>query len=113
MIWTGIAGLSGASSIALGAIGAHALKSKTEAMRETWRIGSTYHLIHSCVLALAAVSFVGRKRNIVCGLFTAGIVFFSGSCYTVVIMDQRNPYSKPAPIGGFLLMGGWLALGFL
>jgi hypothetical protein len=28
-------------------------------------------------------------------------------------MNQRQPYSNVAPFGGVLLMGGWLALGFL
>ena len=38
-IWTKIAGLSGASAIALGAIGAHAITKRSDAMKEVWRTG--------------------------------------------------------------------------
>jgi uncharacterized membrane protein YgdD (TMEM256/DUF423 family) len=38
---------------------------------------------------------------------------FSGACYTVAYMNQRAPYAQVAPVGGFLLMGGWIAFGFL
>eukprot|EP01041_Mallomonas_annulata_P005938 gene5938-11981_t len=80
-----IAGISGALAVAAGAIGAHAMIHKPEAFRDTW------------------------KKRIVCGsLFLAGIILFS-----VALMEQRKPFSYPAPIGGFCLMGGWLALAIL
>jgi len=62
---------------------------------------------------MAALNFNGRKRNVVCCLFMGGMALFCGSCYTVVIMNDRHPYSKPAPLGGMLLIGGWLAFALM
>ncbi len=112
-ILLGLVGLSGAGAVAAGAIGAHAIQDRSEAMKDVWKSATQYHLIHTMAAGLAACNFTGRKRFIVSSLFLSGIVLFSGSCYTVVIMNQRKPYSYPAPIGGFALIGGWLALGLL
>ena len=109
----GLIGISGASGVAAGAIGAHAIKDRTESMKEVWKTGTQYHLIHTCGAAIAALNLTGRKQVVVSSLFLTGIVLFSGSCYAVVLMNQRRPYSYPAPIGGFALIGGWLALGLL
>ena len=37
-------GISGALAVTLGAVGAHALTKTPEAMKETWKVGSQYHL---------------------------------------------------------------------
>ena len=86
-IWTKIAGLSGASAIALGAVGAHALTKRSDGMKETWRVGNLYHLAHSIVLfQLSTLANVNpKKRKYACILFTGGILLFSGSCYTGII----------------------------
>ena len=91
--WQLLTGLSGASAVALGAIGAHALLKKPEAMRETWKTASLYHLVHTVALGLCSEFTFGRKKTICCSLFFTGIVLFSGSCYMVVIMETRQPYS--------------------
>jgi uncharacterized membrane protein YgdD (TMEM256/DUF423 family) len=36
--WQRITGISGASAVALGAIGAHALLKKEDSMREIWKV---------------------------------------------------------------------------
>uniref|UniRef100_A0A7S0XFG7 DUF423 domain-containing protein n=1 Tax=Chromulina nebulosa TaxID=96789 RepID=A0A7S0XFG7_9STRA len=113
MNWLRVSGLCGASAVALGAIGAHAIINKSEHMKDTWKTGSYYHLVHSVVLLIAATNLHGRKKSIVCSLFLSGVIIFCGSLYTVVLMDQRRPYSYPAPVGGLLLIGGWLAIGLL
>lgn len=112
-IWMKVAGVSGAVAVTLGAIGAHAFKDQSEQMRDTWRVATNYHFVHTLALGLSAVAFTGRKRNIVCGLFTCGIMFFSGACYLVVLNNERKPYSSFAPIGGFSFIAGWLAFAFL
>jgi uncharacterized membrane protein YgdD (TMEM256/DUF423 family) len=95
--------------------GAHAIKAKPETMKDIWKTASSYHLIHTCALAIAATQITGssRKKNLVCSLFATGILLFSGSLYVVVLMDNRKPYSYPAPVGGIILVLGWLALGFM
>ena len=37
-LWLRVAGLSGASAVGLGAIGAHAMLKQTEAMKEVWKV---------------------------------------------------------------------------
>lgn len=111
--WIQVTGLLGLSAVVLGAYGAHGMKDRSEPMREAWRTASNYHFMHTMALAIAATTFNGRKRNIVCGLFASGIIIFSGACYTVALMNERKPYAQFAPVGGFLLMGGWIAFGFL
>ena len=72
----------------LGAIGAHALpKQKEEVYREVWKTASQYHMFHSAALLAVGISnFTPRKKLITGSLFSAGILLFCGSCYTVAIM---------------------------
>jgi len=111
--WLQVTGMMGLSAVVLGAYGAHGMKDRTDAMKESWRTASNYHFMHTLALAVSATAFTGKKRNVVCSLFTSGIVIFSGACYTVALMNERKPYAQFAPLGGFLLMGGWIAFGFL
>lgn len=111
--WVKLTGLMGASAVALGAYGAHGLRAQSESMKEVWKTASMYHLIHTVALGISAVGLSGKKRNVVCTLLATGTLLFSGSCYTVALMDQRKPYSYPAPVGGTLLIAGWLAFGFM
>uniref|UniRef100_A0A804N0R5 Exostosin GT47 domain-containing protein n=1 Tax=Zea mays TaxID=4577 RepID=A0A804N0R5_MAIZE len=43
------------------------------------------------------------------GLLTAGIVLFSGTCYTVAYLEDRK-FSSPAPLGGFAFIAAWASL---
>jgi uncharacterized membrane protein YgdD (TMEM256/DUF423 family) len=112
-MWTRIAGFSGALAVGMGAVGAHALpKDRSPEMRAVFQTGSTYHLLHSVVLATCALNMpVSKKKTLVCSLFTAGILLFSGSCYACALANERKPYSYPAPVGGFALISGWILLG--
>src|SRR5947208_16356288 len=75
-----IAGLSGFLAVALGAFGAHLLRERlSPAALTIWQTAVLYHLVHSVVLlCLASRAELSRWSF---GLFTAGIVFFSGSLY--------------------------------
>eukprot|EP00428_Durinskia_dybowskii_P076387 CAMPEP_0170399648 /NCGR_PEP_ID=MMETSP0117_2-20130122/24072_1 /TAXON_ID=400756 /ORGANISM="Durinskia baltica, Strain CSIRO CS-38" /LENGTH=115 /DNA_ID=CAMNT_0010656335 /DNA_START=54 /DNA_END=401 /DNA_ORIENTATION=+ len=111
--WMQVSGVLGLTAVVLGAYGAHAMKDSSDSMRETWRTASNYHFIHTMALVVSSTTFHGKKRNIVSSLFASGILVFCGSCYLVAFMNERKPYAQFAPIGGFLLMGGWVAFGFL
>ena len=111
--WLKVTGLFGSSAVILGAIGAHAFKASSDVMRETWKTAASYHLVHTVALGMSALHFQGRKRNIVCWLFTSGIILFSGALYTVVLMDSRKPAAQVAPVGEVLFIAGWLAFGLL
>jgi uncharacterized membrane protein YgdD (TMEM256/DUF423 family) len=112
-VWIKVAGLSGASAVLLGAVGAHALMKSDDRMKETWKTASQYHLIHSVMLGISAVNFVGKKRTYTCALFGSGMLLFCGACYGIVLMDSRKPLAHFAPFGGILMTFGWLAFGLL
>ncbi|HEY1038566.1 MAG TPA: DUF423 domain-containing protein [Bacteroidia bacterium] len=120
----GIAGISGAMGVALGALGAHALKMKMQEgliTPDQWNgfdTAAKYQLFHS--LALAIVYVANRDKNFkwlnaAAWMFIAGILLFSGSLY---LLTTRNLIGMPSltflgpvtPIGGLALMGGWLCM---
>ncbi|CAK4668703.1 hypothetical protein LEN26_010643 [Aphanomyces euteiches] len=107
-IWWKVGAVSGATAIAFGAFGAHALKNyvKDEKLLKTWETGAHYHLLHS--VALLAVPF-SRRPNLVGGLLTTGVLLFSGSLYTIVLTQKKN-LGIITPIGGVAMIAGWLAL---
>ncbi|OAL50361.1 DUF423-domain-containing protein [Pyrenochaeta sp. DS3sAY3a] len=108
--WT-IGTLFGASSVMLGAFGAHGLKKQiTDPSRlANWSTAAQYQLIHSAVLTFAAV--VAPQNTIAMSLFTAGTTMFSGSLYLLTLDPQRFRVLGPVtPIGGLCLIGGWVAL---
>ena len=112
-IWVRVAGVSGALAVTLGAIGAHALVKKDDSMKEIWKTASLYHFTHTLALGISAHHFVGKKRTYVCGLFTVGMVLFSGACYGIVILNQKKPLNYAAPFGGVFMIFGWLAFAFM
>lgn len=105
--------LLGASGVALGAFGAHALRSRVDArMLEVWETAVRYHLVHA--LALLAVAWVaGRQPGGAAAwagwLFVAGTAVFSGSLYAMVLTGQRW-LGAVTPLGGLALIAGWLAM---
>lgn len=110
-----LGGLSGAMSVGMGAYGAHGFRNKDVTYKNVFETASKYQLVHSVVLVATPAICGGagtRVAHIAGGLFSVGIGLFSGSCYAVALKEDRK-YGKLAPIGGFSLMGGWLALAFL
>ena len=111
-MWIVIASVMGASAVALGAFGAHALKARLEpASLTTWSTAVEYHLVHA--LALLALALFGSATGRAIGLpafaLTVGIVLFSGSLYLLALGGPRwlGPIT---PLGGLCFIGGWLAL---
>lgn len=110
MPWFRVAGISGAFAVGLGAWGAHAMKTKNEAFRDTFKTASLYHFVHTlAILGVASSPLLRRNKAIVNGLFTFAIVVFCGSCYGAAIMENKK-YGQLAPIGGMSFIAGWLAL---
>ena len=111
-MWITAAGLMGATAVALGAFGAHALKARLDAASlATWSTAVEYHLVHAlALLALALFSnATGRPIGLSAGAFTAGIVLFSGSLYLLALGGPRwlGPIT---PLGGACFIVGWIAL---
>ncbi len=106
------AALAGASGVALGAFGAHALRARLdEAQLATWHTAVLYHLIHACVLVALAlyVRATGRTAVLPSALFAAGIVLFSGSLYLLALTGWRW-LGPVTPLGGVAFLAGWVAL---
>ena len=104
-----IAGASGALAVAFGAFGAHALKGRVSAEDlETWKTASMYHFIHTLAILFNS-SKVSNRIPLSNKLLFSGMVVFSGSLYTLVLTSQKK-LGAVTPIGGVLMIGGWIAL---
>ena len=110
----------GFTAVALGALGAHAVKSLVLGLPDAvdrlnwWEIGARYHLIHALAVGLVAVlsaHVTSRFPNIAAGLFTLGIILFSGSLYVMALTGMRT-LGAVTPFGGLCFLAGWIALGF-
>lgn len=109
---------AGAAGVALGAFGAHALKAmRSEQQLETWKTATLYLLVHAVVglcLSLFSRSTAAEDNGIrvpvaALKLLFSGAVIFAGSLYLLVLM-QFGPLGAVAPIGGLMLISGWLVL---
>jgi len=110
--WTVIASISGTLAVVLGAFGAHGLRARVTAEQlASWNTATQYHLLHSvALLALALYAAQsGREIRLPASLWTLGMLLFCGSIYLLVLTSQRW-LGPVTPVGGLLLIGGWLAL---
>ena len=111
-MWIIVAACSGALAVMAGAFGAHGLKERVDAdLLAVWNTAAHYHLIHSVALLALALfgAAVGKSVQLPAALFTAGMLVFSGSLYALVLSEVRV-LGAVTPIGGLLLIAGWLTL---
>lgn len=99
-----LAALSGALAVAAGAFGAHGASGDAQ---EWLKTGGHYQLIHA-VAALVAMRMDARGPA---WLFVVGGAVFAGTLYLMAIGAPRW-FGAITPIGGALLIGGWLWLGW-
>ena len=108
--------LSAATSVVLGAFGAHALKGKLSiSSRATFETAVHYQMTHSLGLLLVGVLMIvlGVKTPWLTAAwsFTVGIFLFSGSLYGLALLGWRW-LGPVTPVGGALFIVGWLALAY-
>lgn len=104
--------LFGGVAVALGAFGAHALRSRLEPRDlEIFETGVRYQMYHA--LALLAAAWLLDKGITQAGGaawgFTIGTLIFSGSLYVMVFTGQRW-LGAVTPIGGVAFIVGWVFL---
>ena len=98
-------------AVALGAFGAHSLKTLLTANDtfEIWKTAVLYHLAHG--VALVALALHGATNRGACYLLVAGVVIFSGSLYLLALTNVRW-LGAITPIGGLCFLAGWAWLIF-
>jgi len=110
--WWCIAALSGAMMVMLGAYAAHGLAARTtEAMVSAVETGVRYQAWHTLAIMIVLVwrrvqPLAGQRW--VLALWSLGVVCFSGSLYLMALAGLS--LGIVTPIGGVLLMAGWLVL---
>jgi uncharacterized membrane protein YgdD (TMEM256/DUF423 family) len=111
-----VASLSGVLAVALGAFGAHGLKSRlTPELMAIYQTGVQYHFYHTFALLVCGVLIYGGMDSFAMRVsaysFIAGIIIFSGSLYILAITDLRW-LGAITPVGGLAFIVGWCALAF-
>jgi len=108
--WLAIGAVAAGVGVALGAFGAHGLKSRVEPqMLAVFETGVRYHLYHA--LALLAVAWAAsRSTSALPGAagwaFLVGIFLFSGSLYLLVFTGTKW-LGAITPLGGVAFLVGW------
>lgn len=106
-------------AVAIGAFGAHIMKSKLEPDKlKIYEVGVQYHIAHALGIVLIGLLASHDPDSAMIKaagwLLFAGILLFSGSLY--VLSVKRARFLGPiTPLGGLCFMAGWvlLALGFM
>ena len=110
-----IAAISGLLAVALGAFGAHGLKTHLAAdMLAIYQTSVQYHFYHSFALLITSLVMVLAPNKLSAFRYSAlffivGTLVFSGSLYLLAISGARW-LGAITPIGGLLLIAGWIAL---
>ena len=99
-----VAALSGALAVGAGAFGAHGASG---AAAEWLKTGAQYQLLH-VVAALAVLRLEARGPA---WLFLVGGLIFAGTLYLMALGLPRW-LGAVTPVGGALLIAGWLWLGW-
>ena len=119
-----IAGLFGTTGVALGALGAHALKQKMQEgiltidQLNAFDTGTKYQLMHAIVLFILA--YINRDKKIklytlASYLIVFGVLFFSGSIYMLSTQNISGIHAgfifgPITPLGGLLLIAAWICI---
>lgn len=113
-----MAAVSGFLAVALGAFGAHGLKSRLAALPDFadrlgwWQTAAQYHLAHALALGLVAL-FADRNPSSALAVsgwaFALGTLLFSGSLYLMTLTGVRV-LGAITPFGGVSFLIGWAAL---
>lgn len=112
-LWLALGSAYGFLAVALGAFGAHGLKTRlSPELLAVWHTGVDYHVYHA--LALLAVGLLAREQPL--GLLSAagtcfalGVLLFSGSLYALALSGVRV-LGAITPFGGLLFLLGWACL---
>jgi uncharacterized membrane protein YgdD (TMEM256/DUF423 family) len=111
-----LAALLGGLTVAIGAFGAHGLRPMLEASGrfDTFETAVRYQFYHTLALLAVGILAVARPElrgpvGTTAALWLGGMLLFSGSLY-LLCFTGITKLGAVAPIGGLLLIGGWVRL---
>ncbi|RZK90038.1 MAG: DUF423 domain-containing protein [Hymenobacter sp.] len=111
-----LAAVLGALTVGIGAFGAHGLRAMLEASGRfnTFETAVRYQFYHLLAMLAVGVLAVARPElrgplGTVATLWLGGILVFSGSLYAICFTGITK-FGAVAPLGGLLLIAGWLWL---
>jgi uncharacterized membrane protein YgdD (TMEM256/DUF423 family) len=109
-VWVGAGALAGFGAVAMAAVAAHGLDSLTPAAQQMVREGVQMQGWHALALLFcgAWAERGGRLADAAGAAFLLGLLAFCGGVYSLALLGVRLP--DVAPIGGTVLMLGWLLL---
>ena len=102
-----LAGLFGASAVAIGAVSAHA--DLSDYARDLVDKGVLYQFIHTLALTAIGLGLTEKSKLLLAAqvLFCLGILLFCGSLYSLGFAETRL-FGNSAPLGGSSFILGWL-----
>ncbi len=113
-----MAAIIAALGVVLGAFGAHKLQEiiTDQKLLNSWETGVRYQMFHAIGIALVGIiqsQFKAKIFNTSIILFLLGIILFSGSIYTLVLLKATSSIGLGGlgiitPIGGVLLVLAWV-----
>jgi len=99
--------------VALGAFGAHGLKTYLDAGQLiTFETAVRYQMYHAFALLAVALAYAKwplKGLLVSAWMFIAGVVLFSGSLYVLSLTGLRG-FGIVTPFGGLALLAGWLCM---
>jgi uncharacterized membrane protein YgdD (TMEM256/DUF423 family) len=108
-IWIGLGSLSGLGAVAMAAFAAHGIANDTSLRI----VSSGVQMQGWHALALLGIGRWaprgGRLADAAGAAFAVGLVLFCGAVYSLAL--ARVSWGLLAPVGGILLMIGWVLLG--
>jgi|SRR5690349_18224982 len=111
-----VASLALAAAVALGAFGAHAMKSRLAPdMLAVYQTAVQYHFWHALglfVLALLMFQSGAPALDLAGWLLIAGLILFSGSLYLLALTGERW-LGAITPIGGVASIAAWLVVAWV
>ena len=109
-LFLSLGAIFGLLGVAAGAFGAHVLRGRLTPddlqIFETAVRYQMYHALGLCIVSWAIERYSHRRFATVGWLFTAGILFFSGSLYGLSLTGWRW-LGPVTPLGGAAFIAGW------
>src|SRR5271156_4285531 len=103
--------LLGLFGVILGALAAHGPVHDFLDRRhhlDLWQTALFYQWVHALALLAVGQARTARRGTVICWL--VGVVLFSGSLY-ILALDSNQIWAGPlTPLGGLILIAGWILL---